>query len=238
MSDRLKLRNVGSDLNHLLDLYIEVRVVEEMNPEGKEQGKVSEADSSTTNKQTRFKIVVVGDGATGKTSFIARHDSEDFMKEYVATMGVEKTEVTVESTHGEFTLVFWDTAGQEKVGPLRDGYYKEADAAIIMFDMTSRTTYKNVPNWHRDITKVCESIPIVLCANKTDVKEKKLKSKNLTYAAKNGLGLYEISVKDRVNLVEPLNFLLQRLVLEPELKIHKSLDTSFLTTIDKMGIQC
>jgi GTP-binding nuclear protein Ran len=44
--------------------------------------------------------------------------------------------------------------------------------AIIMFDVTSRTTYKNVPTWHRDITRVCEDIPIVLCGNKVDVRNR------------------------------------------------------------------
>ena len=38
--------------------------------------------------------------------------------------------------------------------------------AIIMFDVTARVTYKNVPNWHRDLVRVCENIPMVLCGNK------------------------------------------------------------------------
>ena len=64
----------------------------------------------------------------------------------------------------------WDTAGQEKFGGLRDGYYIQGQCAVIMFDVTSRVTYKNVPNWHRDLTRVCENIPIVLCGNKVDIK--------------------------------------------------------------------
>jgi len=46
----------------------------------------------------------------------------------------------------------WDTAGQEKFGGLRDGYYINGQCGIIMFDVTSRITYKNVPNWHRKLT--------------------------------------------------------------------------------------
>jgi GTP-binding nuclear protein Ran len=46
----------------------------------------------------------------------------------------------------------------------------QGQCAIIMFDVTSRITYKNVPNWHRDVVRVCENIPIVLCGNKVDVK--------------------------------------------------------------------
>lgn len=42
--------------------------------------------------------------------------------------------------------------------------------SIIMFDVTSKITYKNVPNWHRDLERVCENITIVLCGNKVDVK--------------------------------------------------------------------
>lgn len=47
---------------------------------------------------------------------------------------------------------------------------KQGQCGIIMFDVTSKITYKNVPNWHRDLERVCENIPIVLCGNKVDVK--------------------------------------------------------------------
>ena len=66
-----------------------------------------------------------------------------------------------------------------------------------MFDVTSRITYKNVPNWHRDLERVCENIPIVLCGNKVDVKvsntpgaslrqERKVKTGNVTFHRKSG----------------------------------------------------
>ena len=50
---------------------------------------------------------------------------------------------------GQIVFDVWDTAGQEKFGGLRDGYYINGQCGIIMFDVTSRITYKNVPNWHR-----------------------------------------------------------------------------------------
>jgi GTP-binding nuclear protein Ran len=70
---------------------------------------------------------------------------------------------------GKLKFMVWDTAGQEKYAGLRDGYYISATCAIIMFDVTSRISYKNVPNWHRDLVRVCELIPIVLVGNKVDV---------------------------------------------------------------------
>ena len=56
--------------------------------------------------------------------------------------------------------------------------------AIIMFDVTSRVTYKNVPNWHRDLVRVCENIPIVLCGNKVDIKDRKVKAKSIVFHRK------------------------------------------------------
>ena len=56
-----------------------------------------------------------------------------------------------------------------------------------MFDVTARVTYKNVPNWHRDLTRVCENIPIVLCGNKVDVKDRKVKAKTITFHRKKNL---------------------------------------------------
>ena len=59
--------------------------------------------------------------------------------------------------------------------------------AIIMFDVTARITYKNVPNWHRDLVRVCENIPIVLCGNKVDIKDRKVKAKSIVFHRKKNL---------------------------------------------------
>lgn len=59
--------------------------------------------------------------------------------------------------------------------------------AVIMFDVTARVTYKNVPNWHRDLVRVCENIPIVLCGNKVDIKDRKVKAKAIVFHRKKNL---------------------------------------------------
>ena len=90
-------------------------------------------------------------------------------------------------TFFNFSFNVWDTAGQEKFGGLRDGYYIQGQCAIIMFDVTSRVTYKNVPNWHRDLVRVCENIPIVLTGNKVDIKDRKVKAKSIVFHRKKNL---------------------------------------------------
>ncbi|KFY31070.1 hypothetical protein V493_01434 [Pseudogymnoascus sp. VKM F-4281 (FW-2241)] len=159
-----------------------------------------------------FKLVLVGDGGTGKTTFVKRHLTGEFEKKYIATLGVEVHPLGFTTNLGQIQFDVWDTAGQEKFGGLRDGYYINGQCGIIMFDVTSRITYKNVPNWHRDLIRVCENIPIVLCGNKVDVKERKVKAKTITFHRKKNLQYYDISAKSNYNFEKPFLWLARKLV--------------------------
>lgn len=110
-----------------------------------------------------------------------------FFSNMAATLGVEVHPLIFYTNRGPIRFNVWDTAGQEKFGGLRDGYYIQGQCAIIMFDVTSRVTYKNVPSWHRDLVRVCEGIPIVLCGNKVDIKDRKVKAKSITFHRKRNL---------------------------------------------------
>lgn len=90
--------------------------------------------------------------------------------------------------------------------------------AILMFDVTSRITYKNVPNWHKDLSRVCENIPIVLCGNKVDIKDRKVKAKNITFHRKKNLQYYDISAKSNYNFEKPFLWLARKLVGDPQLE--------------------
>lgn len=83
--------------------------------------------------------------------------------------------------------------------------------AIIMFDLTSRITYRSVPNWHRDLIRVCDTIPIVLCGNKVDVKERKVKPKQIDFHRKKCLQYYDISAKSNYNYEKPFLWLARKL---------------------------
>jgi GTP-binding nuclear protein Ran len=142
-----------------------------------------------------FKLVLVGDGGVGKTTFVKRHISGEFEKRYIATVGVEVHPLKFHTSRGHIIFDVWDTAGQEKLGGLRDGYYIEGKCGIIMFDVCSRITYKNVPKWYKDLTRVCDNIPIVLVGNKVDVRDRKVKAKMITFHRRHNLQYYDISAK-------------------------------------------
>ena len=155
--------------------------------------------ASGTEDMPTFKLVLVGDGGTGKTTFVKRHLTGEFEKKYVATLGVEVHPLVFHTNRGPIRFNVWDTAGQEKFGGLRDGYYIQGQCAIIMFDVTSRVTYKNVPNWHRDLVRVCENIPIVLTGNKVDIKDRKVKAKSIVFHRKKNLQVSPFWAKIRLS---------------------------------------
>lgn len=169
-----------------------------------------------------FKLLLVGDGGTGKTTFVKRHVTGEFEKQYIATIGVEVRSLTFNTSRGQLRFNVWDTAGQEKFGGLRDGYYIQGQCAIIMFDVTSRITYKHVPNWHRDLVRVCENIPIVLCGNKVDVKDRKVKAKQINFHRKKNLQYYDLSAKSNYNFEKPFLYLARQLVGDPNLGLREA----------------
>nr|XP_036585397.1 GTP-binding nuclear protein GSP1/Ran [Colletotrichum truncatum]KAF6795294.1 GTP-binding nuclear protein GSP1/Ran [Colletotrichum truncatum] len=157
------------------------------------------------------KVAECVQGSEG-TTFVKRHLTGEFEKKYMATLGVEVHPLGFTTNFGQIQFDVWDTAGQEKFGGLRDGYYINGQCGIIMFDVTSRITYKNVPNWHRDLVRVCENVPIVLCGNKVDVKERKVKAKTITFHRKKNLQYYDISAKSNYNFEKPFLWLARKLV--------------------------
>ncbi|XP_016930908.4 GTP-binding nuclear protein Ran-like [Drosophila suzukii] len=165
-----------------------------------------------------FKCVLVGDGGCGKTTFVKRHMTGEFEKRYVSTLGVEVHPLIFHTNRGAIRFNVWDTAGQEKFGCLRDGYYIQGQCALIMFDVTSRVTYKNVPTWHRDLVRICENIPIVLCGNKVDSKNRKLMAQSIVFHRKKNLQYYDISAKSNYNFEKPFLWLASKLVGDPNLE--------------------
>ena len=164
------------------------------------------------------KLVLVGDGGVGKTTFVKRHQTGEFEKKYIPTLGVQVSQLRFQTDRGIIQYNVWDTAGQERYGGLREGYYLEAECAIIMFDVTSPATYRNVGTWYRDLQRVCPNIPLVLVGNKIDVRDRKVPAKRVTFHKKNNMRYFEISAKSNYHFEMPFLSLARSLLDEPQLK--------------------
>ena len=170
-----------------------------------------------------FKLVLCGDGGTGKTTFVKRHLTGEFEKRYIATLGAEVHPIVFSTSYGKIKFEVWDTAGQEKLACLRDGYYIGAHCGIIMFDVCNRITYKNVINWYKQLTRICEGIPIVLVGNQVDAHDRKVKAKQILFPRKYGIQYYDISAKTNYQFEKPFLWLLKKLTGEPNLTLVESL---------------
>ncbi|EGR30953.1 ras oncogene family protein, putative [Ichthyophthirius multifiliis] len=180
---------------------------------------------SNQNQQyvAEFKIVLVGDGGVGKTTFVKRHQTGEFEKKYIATQGVNISSLILSTNHGPIKLNLWDTAGQEKLGGLREGYYIGAHAAIMMFDVTSRITYKNIPKWHKDLTRICDNIPIVIIGNKVDSKDRKVKARQITFHRRRSLQYYDVSAKSNYQYEKPFLWIIKKLIGDLNLVLVESI---------------
>ncbi len=118
---------------------------------------------------SEFKVIIVGDGSVGKSAFVHMLKCDKFKHKYIATMGAEVHPITFNTTKGNVCLKIWDTAGQEKFSGLREAYYVKADAAILMYDMTSKDSYEKLTAFNQSVIRVCCDIPRYVVGCKSDI---------------------------------------------------------------------
>jgi len=170
-----------------------------------------------------YKIAMIGDGGVGKTVWVKRLINGEFNPKYVPTLGVDVRHLSFNTNYGYVALNMWDTAGQEKYGGLRDGYYVQSDGCIAMFDNTSRLSFKNIPKWISSIRNVEPNIPVVLCGSKMDCVNRKLKSNEKENLARElHCPYYDISAKSNYNFEKPCLDLIRTLSGHPDLEFTES----------------
>ena len=121
-------------------------------------------------------IIMIGDGAVGKTSLLNMYSEGVFNQSHMATLGLDyimKSFKTPDSTTDSAMQVkIWDTAGQERFRTLTLSFYKQAQGVILCFDVTNANSFKNVKMWLESIyAHADENIAKILVGNKIDCEE-------------------------------------------------------------------
>ncbi|XP_065062080.1 ras-related protein Rab-23-like [Rhopilema esculentum] len=176
-----------------------------------------------------IKVLVVGNGAVGKSSMIQRYCKGLFTKEYKKTIGVDFLEKQISLNGEDVRLMLWDTAGQEEFDSLTSVYYRGAQACVCVFSTVDRASFDAMQRWKERVNDECGDIPMVLVQNKIDlVEDAKMRPDEAEALAKKlKLRFYRTSVKEDLNVKEVFAYLADRYIdrvnsAEPENGIDSS----------------
>ncbi|PWA25820.1 hypothetical protein CCH79_00001556 [Gambusia affinis] len=187
--------------------------------------------------EVAIKVVVVGNGAVGKSSMIQRYCKGIFTKDYKKTIGVDFLERQIIVNGEEVRLMLWDTAGQEEFDAITKAYYRGAQACVLVFSTTDRESYQAIDNWREKVEAEVGNIPTVLVQNKIDLLEETvIKNEEAEALAKRlKLRFYRASVKEDLNVNEVFKYLAEKYL--QRLKQQTAEETEVIhSTSNKIGV--
>ncbi|KAI0989506.1 hypothetical protein GJ496_001246 [Pomphorhynchus laevis] len=119
----------------------------------------------------RKKLVIVGDGACGKTCLLIVFSKDQFPEVYVPTV-FENYVADIQVEGKEVELALWDTAGQEDYDRLRPLSYPDTDVILMSFAIDSPDSLENIfEKWNPEVKHFCPNVPIILVGNKKDLRD-------------------------------------------------------------------
>uniref|UniRef100_A0A3Q3IUE6 RAB5C, member RAS oncogene family n=1 Tax=Monopterus albus TaxID=43700 RepID=A0A3Q3IUE6_MONAL len=126
--------------------------------------------NAAANKICQFKLVLLGESAVGKSSLVLRFVKGQFHEYQESTIGAAFLTQTVCLDDTTVKFEIWDTAGQERYHSLAPMYYRGAQAAIVVYDITNADTFTRAKNWVKELQRQASpNIVIALAGNKADL---------------------------------------------------------------------
>ena len=152
-------------------------------------------------KLLEAKIVLLGDVNVGKTSIASRYCKNSFNEHHINTIGGAYQQQKVVLDNGAMIkLHIWDTSGQERFRAMTNLYYRDAQVALLTYDITNETSFTSIDFWIKELKYKVENENMILClvGNKCDVNpdDKKISTvKGKNFAQENNMIFYETSAK-------------------------------------------
>mmetsp|Transcript_57276 Transcript_57276/g.124434 ORF Transcript_57276/g.124434 Transcript_57276/m.124434 type:complete len:204 (-) Transcript_57276:433-1044(-) len=161
------------------------------------------------------KVVLLGEGRVGKTSLVLRFCKDTFTEAQPPTVQASYLDKQLVIGDKKINMAIWDTAGQERFHALGPIYYRDADAALLVFDITDTESFAKVKNWVRELRKmVGEGIVLLIAGNKTDLERQRLVGQQSAqeYASSVGACYAETSAKTGRGIEEAFSTLARQLL--------------------------
>jgi small GTP-binding protein len=158
-----------------------------------------------SNKTCQFKLVLLGESSVGKSSLVLRFVKGQFHEFQESTIGAAFLTQTVQIDDTTVKFEIWDTAGQERYHSLAPMYYRGAQAAIVVYDITNKESFQKAQNWIKELQRQASpNIVIALAGNKLDLAQRRDVSyeEAKAYADETSLLFMETSARTAANVME------------------------------------
>mmetsp|Transcript_23510 Transcript_23510/g.76618 ORF Transcript_23510/g.76618 Transcript_23510/m.76618 type:complete len:212 (-) Transcript_23510:268-903(-) len=115
----------------------------------------------------RIKIISMGDAGCGKSCLIKRYCEEKFVSKYISTIGVDYGVKSVVVSNQQVKANFWDLAGGPEYFDVRNEFYRDAQGAILVFDVSNRASFEALEGWVQEAYKHgAKDMQVAVCGNK------------------------------------------------------------------------
>ena len=183
---------------------------------------MSDAPSSTNGSQNKpsnyqyiFKLILIGNSGVGKSCILQRYIKHTFEESYKCTIGVDFLMKSIVINGQTVKLQLWDTAGQEKYKSMASSYYRGANVALIVFDITNHESFDALPLWIENFYKNGpEQKNIILIGNKNDLTDlRQVTQKEAeAFSETNNMMYFETSAKEGDNIEYIFNYAAEKLL--------------------------
>ena len=183
---------------------------------------MSAAPSSTNGSQNKpsnyqyiFKLILIGNSGVGKSCILQRYIKHTFEESYKCTIGVDFLMKSIVINGQTVKLQLWDTAGQEKYKSMASSYYRGANVALIVFDITNHESFDALPLWIENFYKNGpEQKNIILIGNKNDLTDlRQVTQKEAeAFSETNNMMYFETSAKEGDNIEYIFNYAAEKLL--------------------------
>ena len=171
--------------------------------------------NKSSDYQYIFKLILIGNSGVGKSSILQRYMNKTFEESYKCTIGVDFLMKSLEVKGKTVKLQLWDTAGQEKYKSMVSSYYRGANVALVVFDITSRSSFESLPLWIENYYKNGpEQKNIILIGNKKDMADQRQVTQEEAeeFSETNNMIYFETSAKEGDNIDYVFNFAAEKLL--------------------------